>query len=269
MIDPSTARDDYYVSGMTHGMMSKIMPDGDLEPMSLWFGVEGIACKRMVSLAKQHRTPACIPDNEERVANSVLAINGRDILTFYNRNFTLSKLVYANHEFLEDGTPDMPWQIQKLLILEAEALMRRDLNCAVCLNGLASRNNAPVAPAAPTANKPTNKSTTRKKKGLCRTSKSTGKCRFGDTCRFGHAASADALAADALALPVAAAMQDPEEDQMGIDLEEFTCGANLGPGCFKTCKMCPSFWVELGKKHQKAFATPIACKLMASGWCRL
>ena len=33
--DPSTAREDYYVSGTTHGMMIKIMPDGDLETMSL------------------------------------------------------------------------------------------------------------------------------------------------------------------------------------------------------------------------------------------
>jgi len=46
-------------------------------------------------------------------------MKGRDILVFYNRNSSLSKLVHANHEFLESGTPDVTWQIQKLLILEA------------------------------------------------------------------------------------------------------------------------------------------------------
>ena len=125
-VDPSTAREDYYASGTTHGMMVKIMPDGDLEPMSLWFGAEEIACQRVISLTKQHRKPKWVPDDEERVSNSILAMKGRDILTFYNRNFPLSKLVHANHEFINDGTPDVTWQIQKLLIFEAEALMRRD-----------------------------------------------------------------------------------------------------------------------------------------------
>ena len=105
--DPSTVRDDYYVSGTTHGMMIKIMPNGDLELMSLWFGAEEIACQRVISLAKQHRKPNWVPDNEKRVSNSILAMKGRDILTFYNRNFPLSKLVHANHEFFEDGTPDV------------------------------------------------------------------------------------------------------------------------------------------------------------------
>ena len=98
-----------------------------------------------------------------------------------------------------------------------------------------------------------------KKKGLCRTFKSTGECRFGDDCRFGHAASDDASAAAAYLL-VAVAIQDPEEDQMGIDLEEFTCGADLGPGCTKAYKTCPSFGVELGKKKHKTFVTPTSCK---------
>ena len=43
-VDSSTAREDYYVSEPTYGMVMKIMPDGDLEPMSLWFGAEEIAC---------------------------------------------------------------------------------------------------------------------------------------------------------------------------------------------------------------------------------
>ena len=94
---------------------------------------------------------------------------------------------------------------------------------------------------------------------LCRTFKRTGECRFGDSCRFKHAASANAPAA-AANLPAAVAMQDPEDDQMGVDLEEFTCGAGLGPGCTKTYKTCPSFWVKLGKKHQKAFVTPTSCR---------
>ena len=50
---------------------------------------------------------------------------------------------------------------------------------------------------------------------------------------------------------------------MGIDLEEFTCGADLGPGCTKTYKTCPSFGVELGKKKHKSdktFVTPTSCK---------
>ena len=55
-------------------------------------------------------------------------------------------------------------------------------------------------------------------------------------------------------------MQDPDEDQMGIDLEEFTCGADLGPGCTKTYKTCPSFWIELGKKQHKAYVTPSSCR---------
>ena len=96
-------------------MMMKIQPDGDLEPMSLWFGAEEIACQRVISLAKQHRKPKWPPDDEERVSNSILAMKGRDIMAFYNRNFSLSTLVHANHEFLEDGTPDVTWQIQKLL----------------------------------------------------------------------------------------------------------------------------------------------------------
>ena len=167
-------------------------------------------------------------------------MKGRDILTFYSRCFSLSTLVHPNHEFLEDGTPDMTWQIQKPLILEAETLMRSDPNCAVRLNGLASRNEPLAAPAVPAADKPTNESTTSKKKGLRRTFKSTGECGFGDDCRFGHAASADAAAA-ATYLHAAVAIQDPVEDQMGVDLEEFTCGADLGPGCTKTYKTCPSF----------------------------
>ena len=77
----------------------------------------------------------------------------------------------------KDGTPDVTWQIQKLLILEAETLMRRDPNRAVRLNGLASRNKPSAAPAAPAADKPPNESTTLKKKDLCRTFKSTGKLR--------------------------------------------------------------------------------------------
>lgn len=189
----------------------------------------------MTSLAKQHRKPKWVPDDEERVSNSILAIKGRDILTFYNRNFSLSTLVHSNHEFLKDGTPDVTWLIQKLLIFEAKTLMRRDPNRAVRLNGLASRDKPPAAPAAPAADKPTNESTTLKRKDICRTFKSTGECRFGDDCRFGHAASADAPAA-ATYLPVAVAIQDPEEGQMGVDLEEFTCGADLGPGCAKTYK---------------------------------
>jgi hypothetical protein len=71
-------------------------------------------------------------------------------------------------------------------------------------------------------------------------------------CRYTPAAAAN--------LPAAVAMQDPEDDQMGVDLEEFTCGAGLGPGCTKTYKTCPSFWVELGKKHQKAYVTPTSCR---------
>ena len=47
----------------------------------------------------------------------------------------------------------MTWKIQKLLILQAEALMRKDPNRAVRLDGLASRKKAPAAPAAPAADK--------------------------------------------------------------------------------------------------------------------
>ena len=96
-------------------------------------------------------------------------MKGRDIMVFYNRDFALSTLVHANHEFLEGGTPDVTWQIQKLLILEAEALMRRDPNRATRLDGLASRKKPLAAPAAPAADKPpadksTDKSTITKKK---------------------------------------------------------------------------------------------------------
>ena len=73
-------------------------------------------------------------------------MKGRDIMTSYNRNFVVSTLVHANHEFLEGGTPDVTWQIQKLLILEAETLMRRDPNRATRLDGLASRKKPPAAP---------------------------------------------------------------------------------------------------------------------------
>ena len=122
----------------------------------------------------------------------------------------MSALVHTNHEFLEDGTPDVIWQIQKLLIVEAEILMRRDPNRAVRLVGLASRKKplaAHVAPATgkPPAYKSTDKSTTPKKKDLCRAFTKTGECRFGDSCRFGHAASADAPAA-AANLPAAIAL---------------------------------------------------------------
>jgi len=134
-------------------MMMKVMPDGDLEPMSLWFGDEEIACQQVISLAKQHKKPKWVPDNEERVSNSILAMKGRNVLTFYNRNFSLSTLVHDNHEFLEGGTPDVTWEIQKLLILQAEALMRKDPNRAVRLDGLASRKKAPAAPATPAADK--------------------------------------------------------------------------------------------------------------------
>ena len=148
--------------------------------------------------------------------------------------------MHANHEFLEGGTPDATWQIQKLLILEVEAPMRRDPNRDVRLDGLANRNKPPAAPTALVADKlpadkSTDKSTTSKKKGRCRVFKSTGECRIGDTCSFGHAASADAPAT-ATNLPVAVTMQDPEGDQMGVNLEEFTCGADLGPGCTETYK---------------------------------
>ena len=104
---------------------------------------------------------------------------------------------------------------------------------------------------APAANLPANTP--------CRTFKSTGVCKFGEFCRFDNAASADTPAA-AANLPAAVAMQDPEEDQMGIDLEEFACGAGLGPGCAKTYKTCPLFWVKLGKKHKKAFVNPNSCR---------
>jgi len=142
--------------------------------------------------------------------------------------------------------------------------MRRDPIRAARLDGLASRKKPLATPAVPAADKPpadksTDKSTTPKKKELCRGFKRTGECRFGDSCKFEHAASADATAATANP-PAAIAMQDPEEDQMGVDLEEFTCGADLGPGCTKIYKTCPSFWVELGKKHNKVFVTPTSCK---------
>ena len=101
---------------MTHGMMMKVQPDGDSEPMSLWFGAKEIACQRVISLAKQHRKLKWVSDDKERVSNSILAMKGRDILAFYNRNFSMSALVHTNHEFLEDGIPDVTWQIQKLLI---------------------------------------------------------------------------------------------------------------------------------------------------------
>jgi hypothetical protein len=174
--------------------------------------------------------------------------------------------VHTNHEFLEDGTPDVTWQIQKLLIVEAEILMRRDPNRAVRLVGLASRKKPLAAPAAPTTDKPpayksTDKSTTPKKNDLCRTFTKLGECRFGNSCRFGHVASADAPIAVAN-LPAAIALQDPEEDQMGPDLEELTCGTSLSIAleCTKTFKTCPSLWVELGKKHSKDFVTPASCK---------
>ena len=109
--------------------------------------------------------------------------------------------------------------------------------------------------------KPTDGSTAGKpkKKSLCGTFKRTGECRFGDSCKFGHTVSAD-TPTPATNLPAAVAMQDPEEDQMGVDLEEFTCGANLGPGCTKTFKTCPSFWTELGKERHTAFVTPNSCR---------
>ena len=97
------------------------------------------------------------------------------------------------------------------------------------------------------------------KKRLCRIFKKTGNCRFGDTCRFEHVVSAGTPAA-AADLPAAVAIKDPDEDQMGIDLEEFTCGADLGPGCTGFFKTCPSSWIELGKKHNKDFVTPTACR---------
>ena len=34
----------------------------------------------------------------------------------------------------------------------------------------------------------------------------------------------------------------------------------MGPECAKTHKMCPSFGVELGTKHHKAFVTLTLCK---------
>ena len=142
--------------------------------------------------------------------------------------------------------------------------MRKDPNRAVCLVGLASRKNPLAAPDASATDKPpalksTDKSTTPKKGGICKTFKKTGKCRFGDSCRFGHVASAGTPAA-AANLPAAVTIQDPDEDQMGIDLEEFTCGADLGPGCTKTYKTCPSFWIELGRKKHKNYVTPLSCK---------
>ena len=266
-VDPSTAREDYFIpkeNGLTHGMMMKVQPVGDLEPMSLWFGAEEIACQRVISLAKHHRGPKWVPVDEDRVSNSILAMKGRDILAFYNRNFPMSALVHTNPEFLEDETPDVTWQIQKLLNVEAEILMRRDPNRAVRLVGLASRKKPLAALAAPTTGKPpayksTDKSTTPKEKDLCRAFTKTGECRFGDSCRFGHVASADAPTA-AANLPAAVALQDLEEDQMGPDLEEFTCGTRIAPECTKTFKTCSSFWVELEKKHSKDFVTPISCK---------
>ena len=224
-VDPSTAREDYYISDTSHGMMIKTMPDGDLEPILLWFGAEEIAYQRVTSLAEQHRKPKWVPDDEERVSNSIVAMTGDDILTFYNRNLSMLPSVHSNHEFLKDGTPDVTWIIQKLLILEAKTLTRRDPNRAIRLNALANRNKPSAAPTAPVADTPPNESTTLKKKGFRRTFKSTGKCRFGDDCRFGHAASEDAPAA-AACLPAAVAIQDPEEDQMVIDL--FFLAGNSG-----------------------------------------
>jgi hypothetical protein len=91
-VDPSTAREDYFIpeeNGSTHGMMMKVQPDGDLEPMSVWFGAEEIAYQRVISPVKLHRKPKWPPDDEERVSNSILAMKGCDILAFYNRNFPL------------------------------------------------------------------------------------------------------------------------------------------------------------------------------------
>lgn len=266
-VDPSTAREDYFISSSSHGLMMRIQPDGDLEPVSVWFGAEEIACNRLVSLATMRRKPKWLPDTEDRVKNSITAMKGRDILPFYNRNFPLSVLVQDNHEFLEGGTPDVSWEIQKLLIQEAEAIMRRDPSRAVRLD---SRQQTPATPSAaepptPAAPKtppaaPAGAPKPKKPKGPCRAFASTGECRFGANCRFGHDADTAAKPAATANLPAAVAMQDPEEDQMGPDLTEFTCGACLGPGCAATFKTCPSFWTALGLKQHKAYVTPNACK---------
>ena len=102
-------------------------------------------------------------------------MKGRDILAFYNRNFSLSVLVQDNHEFLEGGTLDVTWETQKSLILEAEGLMRRDPNRAIRLDARSKTHAAPTpggspAPKTPAAAPaaPANKDNSAKPKKSCR-----------------------------------------------------------------------------------------------------